>query len=79
MRNVAKTAPREANLTVLANATALYVSLESAAVIGRFAPNAMLVLPGESGQVHFLARHDDDFDVEAFAKGVRARSLRDTY
>merc|ERR1711871_779932 len=71
-----KTAERVAKFNVTANATAVYGALESS-IVGRFTPNAMLMLPGEAIEIEFRAR--EDFDVDALKSSVTFRSLRDTY
>jgi len=68
--------PRRARLLMVADATAAFAALESP-VAGRFVPNAVLLLPGQPLEVEFLGRRD--FDLDAWARGLRARSLRDTY
>merc|ERR1712176_1010471 len=67
----------KASIVLTASATAVYATVESSAVIGRFAPNAMLMLPGVPVEVYFTGR--TDFELEDWQKGLQLRSLRDTY
>lgn len=72
-----KHADGKASVVVTASATAVYATIESSAVIGRFTPNAMLMLPGVPVEVHFTGR--TDFDLADWQQGLKLRSLRDTY
>lgn len=72
-----KVATKRASVTVTSNATAVYVALESAAVVGRFVPNAFLIFPGDQVLVDFEAR--EAFDIDRWHAGLKIRSLRDTY
>lgn len=72
-----KTADGKATVVVTASATAVYATIESWNAIGRFKPNAMLMLPGVPVEVEFTGRAD--FDLAEWHQGLQLRSLRDTY
>jgi beta-mannosidase len=72
-----KLGAKRASVTVTTNATAVYVALESATVIGRFVPNAFMLFPGDQVLVDFVAR--EAFDIDRWHAGLKIRSLRDTY
>ena len=75
---VKQTAPDTAALTLRSAATAAFVSVESAAVVGAFSDGAFPLIAGRDTAITFKARHGA-FKLDAFQKGLSVRSLRDTY
>ena len=74
---VLQTSPTSANVTLRANATAAFVSVESWSVVGAFSDGAFNMLPARDVTVRFVAK--EAFESGSFTKGLKARSLRDTY
>mmetsp|Transcript_29005 Transcript_29005/g.63450 ORF Transcript_29005/g.63450 Transcript_29005/m.63450 type:complete len:1018 (-) Transcript_29005:480-3533(-) len=70
----------QATVTVSADRTAVYVTLEtkSAALAGKFSENAFLLLPGQSKTVTFTCRRAIA-SLAALKEALQVRSLRDTY
>ena len=75
--SIKMTHPTRARLTVQSGATAAFVSVESAAVVGGFSDGAFMLLPSRAVELEFVAK--ERFDLKAFAAGLSVRSLRDTY
>ena len=74
---VVQTSPTTANVTLRANASAAFVSVESWSVVGAFSDGAFNMLPRRDATVSFVAK--EAFESSSFAKGLKVRSLRDTY
>ena len=69
--------PTSARLRLAANATAVFVAVESHAVVGAMSDGAFTLLAGMEVDVTFTARRQ--FDIAEFKRGLVVRSLRDTY
>lgn len=69
--------PLPHRLTLRSNATAAFVSVESAAVVGGFSDGAMMMLPMTEREITFVAI--EPFDLATFMGGLTVRTLRDTY
>ena len=69
--------PVQATLRLVCDATAAFVSVESAGVVGAFSDGAFMLLPGQTRELEFVARAP--FQLDAFVGGLSVRSLRDTY
>jgi len=76
MNRPKRLSPNRASVLLSSDAVAVYAALESE-VTGRFVPNAILLLPSTPVEVEFLGR--SDFDLDDWFRGLRARSLCDTY
>jgi len=66
-----------ARVVITSNATAAFVSIDSEAVPGAFNDGAFLLTRGSNRSLEFIAQ--EPFELTTFEKGLRVRSLRDTY
>ena len=66
-----------ARVHVRTNRTLAFVTLECSTVVGAFSDAGFTMLAGERRTLGFTARAP--FGLGAFARGLPARSLRDTY
>lgn len=69
--------PRRVQFEVVSETVVVYASFESFGVVGRFVPNAMLMLPRVPVVVDFLS--PDEFHLRSFMEGLTFRSLQGGY
>lgn len=66
-----------ARIMLTANATAAFVSVLSTAVCGAFDDGGFILMGGTHRSLEFVAK--EPFQMDAFKRGLRIRSLRDSY